>query len=53
MANRVVEVLSRIYNAAEDKGQIPEASNPCRLVVKNRERPRERFLTDEQSRLTA
>ena len=50
MANRVVEVLSRIYNAAEDKGQIPEASNPCRLVVKNRERPRERFLTDEEVR---
>lgn len=29
---------SRIYNAAEDRGSIPEASNPCRLVVKFRER---------------
>ena len=48
MANRVVDVLSRIYNAAEDKGLIPEASNPCRLVMKNRERARERFLTDEE-----
>ena len=50
MANRVVDELSRIYNAAEDKGLIPEASNPCRLVVKNRERSRERFLTDEEFR---
>ena len=52
MANKVVETLSRIYNAAEDKGLIPEASNPCGLVVKNRERKRERFLTpDEFQRL--
>ena len=50
MANRVVEMLSRIYNAAEDKGLIPEASNPCRMVAKNRERPREQFLTDEELR---
>ena len=50
MANRVVETLSRIYNAAEDRGLIPEASNPCRLVMKFRERPRERFLTDEEFR---
>ena len=52
MANKVVDTLSRIYNAAEDKGLIPEASNPCGLVVKNRERKRERFLTpDEFQRL--
>ena len=50
MANHVVDTLSRIYNAAEDRGDIPEASNPCRLVVKNRERKRERFLTDEEFR---
>ena len=29
MANSVVETLSRICNAAEDKGLIPEPSNPC------------------------
>ena len=52
MANRVVDTLSRIYNAAEDKGRIPEGSNPCRLVVRNREQKRERFLTpDELKRL--
>ncbi len=47
MANRVVDVLSRIYNAAGDRGLIPEAANPCRLVVKYRERARDRFLTGE------
>ena len=52
MANRVVDTLSRIYNAAEDKGRIPEGSNPCRLVMRNREKKRERFLTpDELKRL--
>ena len=50
MANKVVETLSRIYNAAEDKGLIPVGSNPCGLVVKNRERKRERFLTPDEFR---
>ena len=50
MANRVVDTLSRIYNGAEDRGSIPEASNPCRLVVKFRERARDRFLTEEEFR---
>jgi len=50
MANHVVDLLSRIYNLAEDRGQIPEMSNPCRSVAKNRERRRERFLTDEEFR---
>ena len=50
MANQVVDTLSRIYNAAGDRAQIPEACNPCRLVAKNRERKRERFLTDTELR---
>ena len=50
MANRTVDVLSRIWNAAEDRGLLPEAGNPCRLVVKNRERPRERFLSEAEFR---
>ena len=49
-ANRAIDVLSRIYNVAEDRGQIPEASNPCRLVAKFRERARERFLTGGEFR---
>ena len=52
MANKVVETISRIYNAAENKGWLPVDSNPCREVVKYRERKRERFLTpDEFERL--
>ena len=35
VANRVVDTLSPIYNAAEDRELIPEASNPCRLVMLN------------------
>ena len=49
-ANFAVNTLSRIYNSAEDCGQVPEASNPCRMVVKYKERRRERFLTDEELR---
>ena len=50
MANHVIDLLSRIYNLAEDRGHIPEMSNPCRLVAKNRERKRERFLTEGEFR---
>ena len=50
MANRAVATLSRIWNAAEDRGLVPEGSNPCRLVERNRERRRERFLTDAEFR---
>ena len=50
MANQVVGTLSRIWNAAENRGLVREASNPCRLVVKNRERRRERFLSEEEFR---
>ena len=50
MANRAVDTLSRIYNAAGDRGLIPEAANPCRRVAKFRERARERFLTDAEFR---
>ena len=50
MANRVVEMLSRIYKAAEDRELIPEGSNPCREIAKNRQRRHERFLTEEEFR---
>ena len=45
MANRVVDLLSRMFNMAESWGLLPEGSNPCWRQVKYRERPRERFLT--------
>ena len=50
MANRTVETLSRMLNMAEAWGSVPEGSNPCRFVVKYKERGRERFLTEEEFR---
>ena len=49
-ANRVVEMLFRIYRAAEERELIPEGSNPCRQIAMNRQRRHERFLTDEEFR---
>ena len=48
MANLVVAVLSRLFNAAAAWGLAPEGGNPCRFVVKYRERRHERFLTDDE-----
>ncbi len=50
MVNQAIDILARIWNAAEDRRQLPEASNPCRPVVTNRERRRERFLSEEEFR---
>lgn len=44
-ANRVVMVLSKMFNLAELWGLRDESTNPCRLVQKYRERPKERFLS--------
>ena len=46
-ANRAVEMLSRIYRAAEERETIPEGSNPCGQVAMNRQRRHERFLTEK------
>ena len=50
MANQVIVTLSRILNQAEIWGLVPEGGNPCRFVVKYRQRKRERFLTEEEFR---
>ncbi len=50
VANRAVEMLFRIYRAAEERELILEGSNPCRQVSKNRPRRHERFLTDREFR---
>jgi integrase len=53
-ANRVVMLLSKMFNLAEVWGERPEYSNPCRLVAKYKEKMRGRMLTpDELSRLMA
>ncbi|MDP6709208.1 MAG: integrase arm-type DNA-binding domain-containing protein [Alphaproteobacteria bacterium] len=44
-ANRVLGMLSKMFNLAEAWGYRPDGSNPCRLVQRYRERARERFLS--------
>ena len=51
-ANRVLAVLSKMFNLAEGWGLRPDGSNPCRHVEKFGERKRERMLSaDELARL--
>ncbi len=45
MANRTLDLLSRMFNMAESWGLMPEGSNPCPRRMKYREQRRERFLT--------
>jgi integrase len=44
-ANRVLAVLSKMFNLAERWGLRPDGSNPCRHVEKFRENKRERMLS--------
>ena len=50
MANRVIDMLSRLFNMAEAWGVAPEGGNPCRFVKKYKERSCERFLSEEEFR---
>jgi len=50
MSNKVVDLLSRLFNMAELWGIAPEGGNPCRFVRKYAEPPRERFLADDEFR---
>ena len=50
MANQAVDLLARIYRAAEDRGTVPAGTNPCRQIGKYRARRRERFLTEPEFR---
>ncbi len=50
--NRVLALLSKMFNLAERWGLRADGSNPCRHVEKYREAKRERFLSgDELARL--
>ena len=49
-ANRVLGVLSIMFNLAESWGLRPQFSNPCRGVKKFKEKKRERFLNREELR---
>ena len=48
MANLAVAILSRMFAMAETWGLPLEGGNPCRFVVKYKERRHERFLTDDE-----
>ncbi|MDE0281281.1 MAG: tyrosine-type recombinase/integrase [Gammaproteobacteria bacterium] len=48
MANHSVRVLSRMWSAAEARGELPEGRNPCRGVTGYRENRRERFLGEAE-----
>ena len=48
MANRVVSALNTLFEFAERWDLRPENSNPCRRVVKFREQPRERYLSERE-----
>ena len=50
MANRTIEVASKMFSLAEAWGLAPPGGNPCRSVRGYRERRRERFLTPEEYR---
>ena len=47
-ANRVLAVVSKMFNWAEPKGYRESNSNPCRHVEKNPEKGRERFLSEDE-----
>ena len=52
-ANRVLSILSKMFNLAELWGIRGEGTNPARLIPKYRERNRERFLRPEELRRLA
>ncbi|MEQ8509271.1 MAG: site-specific integrase [Rhodospirillaceae bacterium] len=49
-ANRILSVMSKMFNLCELWGFRPDGSNPCRLIQKYPEQKRERFLSKEEIR---
>ena len=47
-ANRILEVVRKMFNLAEGWGLRKDGSNPCRHVQKYKEKKRERFLSDDE-----
>jgi len=51
-ANRVIALISKMFNLAERWGLRPDGTNPCRHIDKFKEKPKERRLSvDEIERL--
>ena len=49
-ANRILEVVRKMFNLAEAWGLRKDGANPCRFVEKYKEHKRERFLTEDEFR---
>lgn len=49
-ANRVLSFLSKVFNLAERWGVRRDGTNPCRHIPRYPERPRDRFLSEEEIR---
>jgi len=47
-ANRMLAILSKLFNQAEKWGERDQDSNPCRHVARYTEQPRERFLNGNE-----
>ena len=47
-ANRIIAVLSKMFSFAEQRGLVPDGTNPCRRIEKYREQARDRFLTQAE-----
>lgn len=47
-ANRVLGLISKMFNTAEDWGLRTEGTNPARRVKKNREEEKKRYLREEE-----
>ena len=47
-ANRVLEVVRKMFNLAEAWGLRTDGTNPCRYIQKFKEQKRERYLSDEE-----
>lgn len=47
-ANRVIALLSKMFNLAAQWGLLPDGENPCRHIKRFAERRRDRFLTADE-----
>jgi integrase len=47
-ANRVLEIIRAMFNRAEAWGVLPEGSNPCNEIKRNKLRKHECWLSDEE-----
>ena len=49
-ANRTVKIVSKMFKLAQGWKMVPAGRNPCRLVRRYKEEPRERFLSPDEWR---